>query len=119
VNNRMGSAFQQAAIKIEKEKEFSRLRDAIERVFSPPQVNGFLKELKKKGIRVRDFEAALNNGCIDGFDSALADSGLTARSLYESLGFSDQGQIREFYLERLEKVDVELRARYAKVYQVI
>jgi len=115
----MGSAFQQAAIKVEKEKEFTRLRDAIERVFSPPQVDSFLKELKKKGIGVRDFEAAVNNGCVDRVDPTLGNSGLSARSLYEGLGFSDQGQIREFYLERLEKVDVALRARYAQVYRVL
>jgi ribosomal protein S18 acetylase RimI-like enzyme len=82
-------------------------------------VDSFLKELKKKGIGVRDFEAAVNNGCVDRFDFSLGNSGLSARRLYEGLGFSDQGQIREFYLERLEKVDVALRARYAQVYRVL
>ena len=51
--------FQQAAIKIEKAEEFARLQDAVEQAFLPEKVEEFLKQLDRKGIRVRDFDAVL------------------------------------------------------------
>ncbi len=50
-------------------------------------------------------------------DSTLAKSGKTAKQLYESLTVSDQALMREFYLERIEKVDAKVRQKYQKVYR--
>jgi hypothetical protein len=40
-----------------------------------------------------------------------------AKGLYEALAMSDQAQIREFYLFRIEGVDAELRTKFQKLYQ--
>jgi hypothetical protein len=45
--------FQQAAIKVEKAQEFARLQAAVERAFLPEKAEQFLKQLDRKGIRVR------------------------------------------------------------------
>jgi hypothetical protein len=37
-------------------------------------------------------------------------------AFYKKLGNADQGQIREFYLASVEKVDPALRAKYLKLY---
>jgi hypothetical protein len=115
----MAPGFQQATIKVENEAVFSELRDAIDRVFTAPPVEKFLRELKKKDVGVRDFEAVLAGGFIERGDAVLAKAGKTGRGLWESLPLSDQGQVREFYLVRLEQVDVKLRAKFATVYRVL
>jgi hypothetical protein len=48
---------------------------------------------------------------------AGAKSELDALALYEGLPLSDQAQMREFYLSKLEAVDVGLRHRFKKLYQ--
>jgi hypothetical protein len=112
-------AFDQAAIKVEREQEFSELRAAIDRVFTAPEVGTFLRSLRKRGLGVREFDAVLALGLIDKTDAQRAGAPLTARQLYESLSPSDQGLIREFYLERLEAVDASWRAKFAQVYRVL
>ncbi len=52
--------FEQATIKIEKQREFSKLQAAVEQAFLPDKVERFLKQLDRKGIRVRDFDAILS-----------------------------------------------------------
>ena len=42
--------------------------------------------------------------------------GKLTRAQYSALENADQGQIREFYLASLEKVSVELRNRFFKLY---
>jgi hypothetical protein len=103
-------AFEQATIKIEKTEEFGKLQVVIEQVFLPDKVERFLKLLDRKGIRVRDFDAALAKGVFDG-------DGVKSRQLYEVLTLSDQAQMREFYLSKLEGVDVALRHKFKKLYQ--
>jgi len=39
------------------------------------------------------------------------------QQLYQSLPVSDQAQMREFYLSKLETVDPSLRHRFKKLYQ--
>jgi len=107
--------FQQAAIKVEREKEFGALRGALNDVFAPPRVEQFLKRLNSKGIRVRDFELVVASGVLEQVDEYLAKSG--ARKLYEALPTSDRGQLREFYLSKMEEVDPSLRAKYQKLYR--
>jgi hypothetical protein len=107
--------FQQAAIKVEREKEFGALRDALNGVFAPERVEQFLKRLNSKGIRIRDFELVAASGVLEQADDYLAKSG--ARKLYEALPTSDRGQLREFYLSKVEEVDSALRAKYQKLYR--
>ena len=107
-------SFEQAAIKVEKAQEFSRLQAAVEQAFLPEKVESFLKQLDRKGIRVRDFEAILAQRILEG---VVGESELNAQHLYESLPVSDQAQMREFYLSKLEGVDVTLRHKFKKLYQ--
>ena len=106
-------AFEQAAIKVEKEREFAGLQAAVEPAFLPEKAEQFLKQLDRKGIRVRDFDAILAQRVLEGFSG----SGVNAQQMYQSLTVSDQAQIREFYLSKLEGVDIALRHKFKKLYQ--
>jgi len=105
--------FEQAAIKVQKEQEFARLQAAVEQAFLPEKVEQFLKQLDRKRIRVRDFDALLAQRVLEGFSEA----GLNAKQLYEALPVSDQALMREFYLSKLEGVEQALRHRFKKLYQ--
>ncbi len=94
--------FQQAAIKIEREKEFEELKSAIVRALATEKVEKFLKRVYSAGCRVRNLEPILANGILEKAD-ALAKSGTTAQKLYESLTVCDQAQMREFYLSKVEE----------------
>jgi 7,8-dihydro-6-hydroxymethylpterin-pyrophosphokinase len=106
-------SFKQAAIKVEKQQEFAALQAAIEQAFLPEKAEQFLKQLERKGIRVRDFDRVLAQRVLEGFGEA----GLNAQQLYQSLPVSDQAQVREFYLSKLEGIAVELRYKFRKLYQ--
>ena len=106
-------AFEQAAIKVQKEQEFAKLQAAVEQAFQPEKVERFLKQLDGKGIRVRDFDAILAQRVLEGF----TEPGLNVRQLYESLPVSDQALMREFYLSKLETVEQPLRHKFKKLYQ--
>ncbi len=109
--------FQQATIPVQNEAEFYALRAAIERVFSPPQIDKFLGGLKRAGVKVRQFERILEKQLIERADPELARSGRKARELYETMALSDKAQLREFYLVRLEQVDDNTRGKFASVYR--
>jgi 7,8-dihydro-6-hydroxymethylpterin-pyrophosphokinase len=104
-------AFEQAAIKVEKTQEFARLQAAIDQAFQPEKLERFLKQMDRKGIRIRDFDAVLARRVLDG------DTAQNSQQLYQSLVLSDQAQMREFYLSKIEKVDVALRHKFKKLYQ--
>jgi hypothetical protein len=106
-------SFEQATIKIEKAQEFASLQAAVEQAFQPKNAERFLKLLDRKGIRVRDFDAILAQRVLE----SVRKSELNARQLYESLPVSDQAQMREFYLSKLEGVDIALRHKFKKLYQ--
>ena len=106
----MTVVFEKAAIKVEKAQEYAKLQAAIEQAFLPDKVEQFLKQLDRKGIRVRDLDAVLAKKV---FDSQH----VNAQQLYQALTLSDQGQIRELYLSKLETVDVALRHKFKKLYQ--
>ena len=105
------AGFEQAAIKVEKEQEFQELKGAIECAFSAGKAEQFLKRLRGLSVRVRDFDAVLASGALD------QNGGKTAKDLYSALTVSDQAQMREFYLFRIEDVDPKLRAKFHKLYQ--
>ncbi len=111
---RMTVSFRQAAIKVEKAQEFARLQAAVEQAFLPEKTERFLKQVDRKGIRIRAFDAVLTECLLEG---VVGEAGFNARQLYESLPVSDQAQMREFYLSKLEGVDVALRHKFKKLYQ--
>ena len=108
--------FEQATIKVEQEKEFGDLKGAIARIFAPELVEKFLKRLEKDGVPIRNWGKVLSQGLLERVDEALGKS-TTARKLYEGLPVSDQAQMREFYLSKLEGVEVALRHKFKKLYQ--
>ncbi|PYX46674.1 MAG: hypothetical protein DMG83_06900 [Acidobacteria bacterium] len=110
----MNVGFEQATIKIEKVEEFGQLQRAVEEVFSPEKVKGFLKRLDRGKIRIRDFDAILVTKTLE---AVTGRADLAARRLYGSLTLSDQGQMREFYLSKLEQVEEALRHKFRKVFQ--
>ena len=109
--------FEQAAIKIEKQQEFSQLQAAVEQAFLPEKVERFLKQLDRKGIRIREFDAILSARALEDAGGSAAGSALSAWQLYQALPVSDQAQMREFYLSKLETVDVALRHKFKRLYQ--
>ena len=106
-------SFDQAVIKVDKEREFDELKHFIVRAFAPDKVEAFLKQFKKHGLRVRDWDSVLAKRLLEKVDA----NGKTARELYDSLTVSDKAQIREFYLFRVEEVEPKLRTRFHSIYQ--
>ncbi len=106
--------FEQGTIRIEKEREFGDLKAAMEKAFAAGQVAKYLQELDRRGIRIRNLDAAF---AADAIDRAAGDKAGTARALYSSLPVSDQAQVREYYLLKIEEVDPALRAKFHKLYQ--
>jgi inorganic triphosphatase YgiF len=106
-------AFEQATIKVEKEKEFGELRAAISRAFASESVEKYLKKMASTGLRIRDFDSVLAKRVLEQV-GALSGS---AKDLYAALTVTDQAQVKEFYLSKIEEASPELRARFQKLYQ--
>ena len=104
-------AFEQATIKVVKEGEFGELRKVIEQVLAPDRVVEFLKALDSRRLQARNLDRILAEKVMDSV------GGVKAGELYGSLPVSDQAQLREFYLARIEEVDSALRTKFRKVYQ--
>jgi hypothetical protein len=98
--------FEQAVLAIEDEKTFAEVLRALDAAFAPKQVENFLRGVQKRKLRVRQYEQVLASGLL----------GADTRARYATLGNADQGQIREQYLRRVEKVDPALRAKFLKLY---
>ena len=105
--------FEKAAIKIEKAQEYAKLQAAIEQAFLPDKAEQFLKQLDRKAIRIRNVDEVLAQKVLERF----GEPGLNAQQLYEALPLSDQAQLRELYLSKLEGVDTALRHKFKKLYQ--
>ncbi len=112
----MDALFEQAGIKIQNEQDYTTLKSAVERLLASAQLEKFLKKLESKSIRIREWEKVLDKGVIEDLDENLKKSGKKAKQLYEKLPVTDQGQMREFYLTRIEEVGPELRRKYNKIY---
>ncbi len=106
-------AFEQATIKVEKDQEFAGLQAAIEQAFQTANVERFLKRMDRKSVRIRDFDGVLAKKVLESVVSVKVD----AAKLYQALTLSDQAQMREFYLSKLETVEQSLRHRFKKLYQ--
>jgi hypothetical protein len=109
----MTVGFEQATIKVEKEQEFGALQAAVEQAFLPQVAEKFLKQMDRKGVRVRDFNGVLAKKVLE----SVVGGKLDATQLYSSLTLSDQAQMRELYLSKLETVDIALRHKFKKLYQ--
>ena len=107
----MTVAFEQAAIKVEKTQEYSRLQAAVEQAFQPEKVERFLRQMDRKGIRIRDFDAVLAQRVLDG------ETAQNSQQLYQALTVSDQAQMREFYLSKIEQVETVMRHKFKTLYQ--
>ena len=94
-------------------QEYAKLQGAIEQAFLPDKAEQFLKRLDRKGIRIRNVDAVLAQKVLERF----GEPGLNAQQLYQALPLSDQAQIRELYLSKLEGVDTALRHKFKKLYQ--
>ena len=107
--------FEQATIKVEREKEFAELKAAISRAFVPASAEQYLKRVAKAGLRIRDFDSVLAKGVLE--QVGALEKGQSAKALYEALTLTDQAQMKEFYLSKIEEVGPEFRAKYQKIYQ--
>jgi hypothetical protein len=108
-------SFEPTVIRIEKEKEFGELRGAMDRALDSGTVEKFLKRVRRSGARIRDLELILARGVFEKVDGAVAKLG--ALKLYQALTVSDQAQMRELYLSRVEEVEPGLRTKFQQLYR--
>jgi len=106
--------FEQVAIKVEKEREFEALKGAINRAFAPENVEKYLKQVASSKLRIRYLDGVLSKGVLDRMTTG---SDARTQELYSALTLTDQAQIKEFYLFKIEEVSPELRTKYHKLYQ--
>ena len=78
-----------------------------------------LRLLKRKSIPIRDFHRILREKLLEQSDRVWPNGGKSSQQLYDALTVSDQAQMREFYLTMLEAVDLPLREKYKKLYQLL
>ena len=98
--------FEQAVFPVQNEQGFQELASRIDTALAPNRADLFLASVAGKKLRVRQFEEVLAKGLL----------GKESAGVYKSLPTSDQAMIRERYLARIEKVPVELRQRFLKIY---
>jgi hypothetical protein len=104
--DRTTALFERAEMDIVDAATFAAVKQAIASAFAVGNVDKFLKSVERGGMRIREFEAVAGAGKL----------GAGAAAQYATLSNGDQGQIREFYLASLEKVELALRDKYFKVY---
>ncbi len=97
---------QQGAIPVADPENYGAVHAAIEAAFSAATVKDFLQSIERATLRIRDFERVLRAGIL----------GASTATQYDRLGNADRGQVREFYLARLEGVAPELRTEFFKLY---
>jgi predicted hydrocarbon binding protein len=112
---RVTMSFEQAALKIERPGEFEELTRACGRALAPDKAERFLALVAEHRLRVRNFEDVLALGIFDRIDQV--EGRPPCRDLYGALGPSDQAQVREFYLSRVEEFDSSLRTKFKQLYQ--
>jgi len=98
--------FEKPVLEVQDSASHDVVRSAIQSALSSNAAARFLKQLEAQRLRVRDFESVLAKGLL----------GQEAVAAYGRLGDLDRGQIRELYLESIEHVAPELRAKHLKVY---
>jgi len=98
--------FEKALIPVENTAPFEALRGAVTRALTPTEVEHFLKGLQSKGLKVRDWDGALQAGLF----------GADAIKNYSALNPAEQGMVREHYLESIEGVDPNLRMKFKNLF---
>ena len=98
--------FEQAAIAVRDQQNYSRLHALMDAAFNARQVEVLLDGVVRAKLPIRDFERVLERGFL----------GKEAIALYKPMAPSDQGLTRERYLRLVERVPRELRERYFKAY---
>jgi hypothetical protein len=98
--------FEQAELPVQNVQEYSEVAGSIDLAFSLARVENLLRDIRRAGLRIRQFEAVLSLG--------LLGKGIAAK--YSALGDSDRGQIRELYLRMVERVPAPLRAKFYRIY---
>ena len=98
--------FEQVAIAVQDEKGYGELHRLVDAAFDARDVEVFLNRVRRRRLRIRDFESVLRKGLF----------GKDAVALYQALPVSDQGLTRERYLRLVEAVPQELRERYFRAY---
>ncbi len=108
--------FEKAEIKVDRQKEFEELKSAIDRAFAADKVERFLNRMQSMDVRVRDLESALAKGILEYANGVKPAK--VCRAQYEALPMSDQAQMREFYLSKIEELDPALRTKFKKLYSI-
>jgi hypothetical protein len=98
--------FEKPVLEVQDTASYEVVRSAIQKALAQSSAGHFLKQLESRRLRVRDFESVLGKGLL----------GQEATAAYERLENLDRGQIRELYLESVEHVAPELRAKHLKAY---
>ena len=106
--------FEQATIKVEKEKEYEELKSAVSQAFSFERIEKFLRRISREGVRIRDWDSVLAKRILEQIVERRPGA---AQELYAALPVSDQAQMREFYLSRAEEVDPALRTKFQKLFR--
>jgi hypothetical protein len=109
-------AFQQATIPVQNAEAFGQLKSLIEKAVSTANAPKLLKEIVSAGLTVWKLEAMLPKSLLE--KAAGMPAGQSAK-WYSELSLSDQGQIREFYLTRIEQMDAAVRVKYKKAYRYL
>ena len=104
--DRTTALYERPAMDIVDGVTFAEVKKAIEVVFAAGNVEKFLKAVERSGMRIRDFETVLRGGKL----------GVATAGWYAGLSNGDQGQIREFYLASVERVELPLRDKYFRIY---
>src|ERR1700744_2353770 len=99
---RAAKMFVQAVLPIEDEAHFAVVKSSLELLFASGKVAGFLKQVQRSGMRIRNFEGLLERGVL----------GASTPAAYKALGNADRGQARELYLSLVEQVPLELRGKF-------
>ena len=102
--------FERAEIPVVNATSFEMLKSAIGQAFGE-QVDRTLKSMESAGVQIRNAEKVIADHLrVDKLNGS-------AWELYSQLSLSDQGQIREYYLTKVEELDPELRRKYKKLFR--
>ena|SRR5438445_2083636 len=103
--------FEQAGIAVQS-AEFEKLKAIVNSALTE-NAEKFLGSVESNGLLIRQYEQILQKGLLN----KAVKGAESAQELYGKMPASDQGQMREFYLTRLEQVDTALRQKYKKIYR--
>ena len=104
--------FERAEIPVVDATSFETLKGAIVDAFRKDEVDRTLKSLDSAEVQIRNVEKVIANHL-----RSEKLNGAVAWTLYSELSLSDQGQIREYYLTKVEELHPELRRKYKKLFR--